>query len=100
MNAWMLFGLLTCAMGTAACSGQQEETPKERVAKKTWKKVSGEELKLAIKVAGTMMRKPKDAKKALERADMSREAFDQLIYRIAADPVASEKYVTSLEKMK
>lgn len=91
MIARMLLGGLLLA----GCWGKGGDEGKDKP-----ESVDAETLKKVIQVARAIERDPSKADEVFKKAELTRPEFEALVYKVALDEAAAEKYARSLKEGK
>ena len=79
--------LLVAALALSACSGGGAESKSS---------ISDEEIKKAVTVAKAIRKNPSGSDAALANAGLTRDELESLLWKIALDEEASQKYAKAL----
>lgn len=94
MRTLMMFGLVM-ALGTPACSWFSGDNKGDKA-----ESVDPEQVKKAVQVAKAIKKDPENAAAALKEAGLSRNELEELVYKIALDEDAADKYAKALREGK
>jgi len=83
-----IFGILLLVAGVACSSREADYGEKAEQASSELP----DPVSVAIAITGEIESNPERAEEILEEHGMTEEAFDELMYRIAADPALREAY--------